>query len=240
MLLNGTGGRQLATRMALNCTANACRSPDVVPATPWAEVRLGAPGVEPEIAEGHAGGAGAGGGGGGGAGVGVGEAVAPEFVDPPEVDPPVDDPPEPDELVPRGRGEFDALAVAPRDSLREVDDPLPAELVAADPTVTPAELSSPSSFPSVFDATRRSTYSTSETVESSAPMMGDELPVAVDAAALPSVPGPLMNGRHTTMTAAKAPPANAERIIRASPYRDVRSPPTANHHDRCTLSVSQP
>jgi len=65
MLPKGTGGRQLATRMALTLSANDCRSADVVPATPRAEVRLGAPGVEPEIAFGQAGGSGAGGGGGG-------------------------------------------------------------------------------------------------------------------------------------------------------------------------------
>lgn len=52
---NGTGGKQFATRIALYCCANACRSADVVPATPNGDVRLGAPGVDPEIAAGHPG-----------------------------------------------------------------------------------------------------------------------------------------------------------------------------------------
>src|SRR5690348_16943882 len=43
----GTGSRQLATRMALYCAAKDCRSAEVVPPTPPAEVTPGAPPADP-------------------------------------------------------------------------------------------------------------------------------------------------------------------------------------------------
>jgi hypothetical protein len=61
MLPNGTGGKQFATRMALNVCAKDCKSAEVVPATPRGDVRLGAPGVEPLIAAGQTGVTGGGG-----------------------------------------------------------------------------------------------------------------------------------------------------------------------------------
>lgn len=47
MFAIGTGGKQFATRISLYRCANAARSADVVPATPPAEVRPGAPAVPP-------------------------------------------------------------------------------------------------------------------------------------------------------------------------------------------------
>lgn len=242
MLLNGTGGRQLATRMALNCTANDCRSPDVVPATPSADVRLGAPGVEPEIAAGQAGSAGGAGGAGAGAGAGAADEPEPEPLEPDELEPEeplAEEPLDPDEVddpVPPGREEVEPLEPA-------ADCASPVGF--AEPSGACDECSSSGALSRPLAATRRSTNSTSETVESSAPrlpsatMTGDELPVAVAATASPSVPGPPKNGRQTTMTAVNAPPANAERIICVSPYCDPRSPPTATHHDRCGVGESQ-
>src|SRR6478672_1784178 len=49
------GGRQLATRISFMRCANWARSADVVPATPPAEVRLGAPAVLPPGMPAHAG-----------------------------------------------------------------------------------------------------------------------------------------------------------------------------------------
>lgn len=85
MLAKGTGGRQLATRISLSFCANCARSAEVVPATPRAEVRLGAPAVPPPGMPAHAGvvtvgagagaacvGAGAGAAGAGAAGAGAG------------------------------------------------------------------------------------------------------------------------------------------------------------------------
>lgn len=96
MFERGTGGRQFATRIALNLSAKDCRSDEVVPPTPWADVRPGAPGVEPPIAAGHAGGAGSGA---GGAGAGAGCDGAGAGAEDPELEDPAPDDPEPVELA---------------------------------------------------------------------------------------------------------------------------------------------
>jgi hypothetical protein len=61
--------------MALYAEANPCRSAELVPATPPAETRLGAPGADPPTAEAHAGAA-AGAAGAGATGAGAGAAGA--------------------------------------------------------------------------------------------------------------------------------------------------------------------
>ena len=53
MFANGTGFRQLATRIELYPSANEARSALVVPGIPSTEVALGAPGVLPPMATGH-------------------------------------------------------------------------------------------------------------------------------------------------------------------------------------------
>lgn len=73
MFDGGTGGKQLATRIALKRCAKSLRSALVVPPTPRAEVRPGAPGVDPPIGPGQGGGVGD------GVGVGVGVGVGDGF-----------------------------------------------------------------------------------------------------------------------------------------------------------------